>query len=260
MNHFEELAKEVNDGILGKNSGIPMGFQRLNNHISLRRATYYILGGFTGSGKTSLLDDAFVLNPLDYLITKKSDIDMEIIYFSMERRKNFKLAKWICRKIFLDTGVVIPVNKMMGWVEKKDRLSKDEHDLFLEREEYIYALMNKIRIIEGPQNPTGIRKYVDDYAAKNGELDTSDKWNPKYYPKDPNKIVEIISDHVGLTKLEKELNTKKAAIDKSSEDKQKFRDLYGYSPIDVSQFNRDISNPSRLKNGDVEPMLEDRQN
>jgi hypothetical protein len=35
------------------------------------------------------------------------------------------------------------------------------------------------------------------------------------------------------------------------------RDFYGYSPVVVSQFNRDISNPIRIKNGDVEPQLED---
>jgi hypothetical protein len=35
------------------------------------------------------------------------------------------------------------------------------------------------------------------------------------------------------------------------------RDFYGYSPVVVSQFNRDISSPMRLKNGDVEPQLED---
>ena len=35
------------------------------------------------------------------------------------------------------------------------------------------------------------------------------------------------------------------------------RDRYGYSPVIVSQFNRDISSPMRLKNGDVEPQLED---
>ncbi|MDD1463688.1 hypothetical protein MEO39_27325, partial [Dolichospermum sp. ST_sed2] len=35
------------------------------------------------------------------------------------------------------------------------------------------------------------------------------------------------------------------------------RDFYGYSPVAVSQFNRDISNPIRIKNGDVEPQLDD---
>jgi replicative DNA helicase len=35
------------------------------------------------------------------------------------------------------------------------------------------------------------------------------------------------------------------------------RDFYGYTIVAVQQFNRDISNPIRIKNGDVEPQLED---
>src|ERR1044072_5030842 len=103
MSDFDNLSREIQDGMDGKNAGIPMGFTRLNRHISIRRAMYYLIGGYTGSGKTALVDDAFVLNPLDYLLKKKPpNQDMRIIYFSMERRKNFKLAKWICRSIFLN--------------------------------------------------------------------------------------------------------------------------------------------------------------
>ena len=257
-NSFDQLNVEVLAGMEGRNSGIPMGFTRLNSHISIRNGMYYLIGGYTGSGKTSLVDDAFVLNPMDWLLeTKPKDIDMEIIYFSMERRTNFKLAKWISRKIFLDTGMIIPVARLFGWVNKDLRLTSDEHDLFLTYDEYIATLLEKVTIIAGPQNPTGIRKYVDKYAAENGHLDTTDKYHPVYTDNKPNKIKLIISDHIGLTKLEKELPTKKNTIDKSSEDKQRMRDLYGYSIVDVSQFNRDIANPMRIKNGDVEPMLED---
>lgn len=257
-NSFESLKVEVAAGIEGKNGGIPMGFQRLNSHISIRGGMYYLIGGYTGSGKTSLLDDAFILNPVDFLIKEKpKDVDMKIFYFSMERRENFKLAKWISRRIFLDKGVIIPVARMFGWVNKDLRLTKDEHDLFLLHEEYIAALKEKIVIIPGPQNPTGIRKYIDEYAEKHGTLDKTDKYHWKYEDNEPNLMKFVVSDHIGLTKLEKELPTKKQTIDKSSEDKQKFRDLYGYSVVDVSQFNRDIANPMRIKAGDVEPALED---
>jgi len=255
---FTSLDTEVADGILGRNSGIPMGFNKLNNYISIRRATYYLVGGYTGSGKTSIVDDAFVLNPMDYFATNgTADVDMHIIYFSMERRKNFKLAKWICRKIFLDEGVIIPVNRMMGWVQKDLRLTPAEYDLFKGYEDYINFLLEKITIIDGPQNPTGPRNYIEKiYAPKLGTI-TGPKFNQTFETTKPNLITLIISDHIGLTGKEKELKTKKEAIDKASEDKQRWRDLYGFSPLDVSQFNRDIANPMRIKNGDVEPMLED---
>lgn len=48
MSHFDSFISEVDAGIEGKNSGIPMGFDRLNDDISIRKSTYYLIGGYTG--------------------------------------------------------------------------------------------------------------------------------------------------------------------------------------------------------------------
>lgn len=261
MTDFEKLAKEVEDGILGKNLGIPMGFSRLNKFIGLRRANMYLVGGYTGSGKTSIVDDAFVLNPADWFIKNESTSPqkLKVIYWSMERKKSFKIAKWVGRKIFMDHGVIIDTPRMMGWVKQK--MTTDEHDLFLVYEDYINRIQEVVEIMEMPRNPMGIKKFVDEYALKNGEVEQIDQYKRIYHPNNQNLITLIIYDHVGLLKGEERIKvqyrTKKAIIDLASEDARNFRDFYGFSPIMVSQFNRDISNPSRLKNGDVEPMLED---
>jgi replicative DNA helicase len=42
-----------------------------------------------------------------------------------------------------------------------------------------------------------------------------------------------------------------------SDENRYARDFFGYTIVAVSQFNRMISNIQRLKNGDVEPQLED---
>lgn len=259
MSAFDDLYKELQDGMAGRNAGIPMGFQRLNNHISIRKSNNYLLGGYTGSGKTALLDDCFVLNPLDWYIENynNTDIRFEIIYWSMERRKNFKYMKWISRKIFLDTGRIIPVNRLMGWTGRENRLTQDEHDLFLKYKPYLEALLDVITIVDRPENPTGMRKYINAHALQNGKIHEIDEYNSTYEPNNSHKITLNISDHIGLTKGEKDFPKGKQAIDKSSEDKRRFRDFYGYSNVDVSQFNRDIASPMRIKNGDVEPMLED---
>ena len=68
---FELLRKEVQAGLEGRNSGIPMGFDRLNKYIGIRKSMYFLIGGLTGSGKTSFVDDAFVLNPFDWYISQK---------------------------------------------------------------------------------------------------------------------------------------------------------------------------------------------
>ena len=105
---FQDLKKEVQRGLEGKNGGIPMGFDRLNRYIGIRKSIYTLVGGLTGSGKTSFIDDAYVLNPFDWYISKANTkgIKLRIIYRSMERSKTYKLAKWVSRKIFLDHGII----------------------------------------------------------------------------------------------------------------------------------------------------------
>lgn len=254
---FQDLAKAVQDGIEGRNSGIPMGFDRLNRYIGIRKSMYTLVGGLTGSGKTSFIDDAYVLNPFDWYISKQgqaSGIKLQIIYRSMERSKTYKMAKWVSRKIFLDNGIIIPVSKLLGWTGK---MTHDEHDLFLQQEDYIGSMNEIITIIDGPENPVGIAKQLRDNAEANGEIHEVDKYNKVYVPNNDNTITLVVIDHVGLLKRTKDYPSKKDSIDKMSDELRYARDFYGYSPVVVSQFNRDISNPMRIKNGDVEPQLED---
>jgi hypothetical protein len=252
---FELLKAEVDKGLSGKNNGIPMGFNRLNSHIGIRKGMYFLVGGNTGSGKTSFIDDAFVLNPFDwYIMQKDPKIKLRIIYRSMERPKTYKFAKWVARKIFIDHGIIIPVNKLLGWT---DKMNKDEHDLFLMYEDYIGNMSEVITIIDGPENPVGIAKELKAHALNNGSIEQLDEYNKIYVPNDENEVTIVVLDHIGLLKTTKDQTTKKEAIDKMSDELRYARDFYGYTPVVVSQFNRSISNPMRIKNGDVEPQLED---
>ena len=253
--NFELLKDEIQAGLDGRNAGIPMGFNRLNRYIGIRKRIYTLVGGLTGSGKTSFVDDAYVLNPFDWFISQDNPkVKLKIIYRSMERSRTYKFAKWISRKIFYDYGIIIPVGKMLGWT---DKMTKDEHDIFLTYKEYMEKMEEVITIIDGPENPVGIAKELKEYALQNGKIEQLDQHNKIYVPKDENVITLVIIDHIGLLKTTKDLSTKKQVIDKMSDELRYARDFYGYSPVVVSQFNRDISNPIRIKNGDVEPQLED---
>ena len=252
---FDQLKKEVQLGIEGRNSGIPMGFNRLNRYIGIRRGIYFLVGGLTGSGKTSFIDDAYVLNPFDwYIMQNDPKIKLRIIYRSMERSRTYKLAKWVSRKIFLDHGMIIPVSRLLGWNEK---MTKDEHDLFLMYEDYMGQMDDVITIIDGPENAVGIAKELKAHALQNGRIEQIDEFNKRYFPNNEREITIVVIDHIGLLKTTKDQPTKKEAIDKMSDELRYARDFYGYTPVVVSQFNRSISNIVRLKNGDVEPQLED---
>jgi len=265
MSNFDELLSEMERG---KNEDIiPMGFDRLSAHVGLRRSTYYLLGGYTGSGKTALLDNAFVLNPYDWYIKNKhnTNVKLHIIYFSMERKTSHKIAKWTSRKIFLDQGIIVSPSKILGWGKKGNKLTDEENDLVKMYKPYFDEMEEYVDIIAGPQNPMHFKKYVDKYARSHGHFEKISEYKSVYIADDPSEIVEILYDHIGLQKPETRktdsgsisYRSKKEIIDLSSGDARDFRDVYGYSPVKLSQFNRDISNPIRIKNGSVEPSLED---
>lgn len=258
MSFFDELNNEVNEGLAGRNAGIPMGFDRLNKYVGIRRRILTHVFGATGSGKSAFVHSAYILHPFDYLSAHPDpNIKFKVILFSMERSKVYILAKWVSRKIFLDYAVLIPIPKMLGWWGKKNLMNKDEHDLFLAQKDYLGNLLETVDIIEGPQNPTGIYKYVKAYAEANGKIEKADEYTRVYIPNHSNEVVEIVEDHLGLTKGEKGHSSKKEAIDKLTEYNQIFRDLYGYMPISVSQLTRNLNNPMYQKVDSFEPSIDD---
>ncbi|SEW21861.1 DnaB-like helicase C terminal domain-containing protein [Chitinophaga sp. YR573] len=257
---FDSFMIYVDQGLDGIHEGIPIGIEKLDEYLSLRKSMLYVLGGYTGSAKTSLVDDLFVLNPYDYMLRNGKPEKLRIIYWSMERKKVFKVAKWVSHKIFKDTGRIIPMKRLLGWVRKEQRLNEQEQEIVRGCKEYFDNMFKYIRIIDGRQNPTGIRKEIQRIAEENGDLRNLNQFERVYKPSDPSITWLHIFDHVGKLKGENGKNLKET-IDSFSDDTSNYtRDLFGHSAVILSQFNRDIANPFRLKNGDVEPRLEDFKN
>lgn len=254
MSYFGDLQRAVDDGIEGKNKGISLGMPRLDKYVSLRKKLYYMIMGSTGSGKSSLLYDAFILNPLDIILQTNSSIKLKYILFSMERSKIYIQAKWLIRKIFLQEGIIIPISKLLHWNDEK--LSSQEYELVKSFEDYFNFLEEHILIYEGAYSAENIFRIVKNYADEHGDDEEVDKYKNKYVARDENELVVVAVDHFGLTKTSKQHTTKKQAIDGVSENFQKFRDYYNYSVIGVNQLNRDMSNPIYAKMDSFEPHLD----
>jgi hypothetical protein len=238
----ELLWDEICNGVNGKNSGIPMGFNRLNKYLGLRRSIYTTIGAAAGCGKTSLVDCAYVLNPYDWYIKNKhkSNIKFEVLYFSMERKKTYKLAKWLCMKMFKEEKKLLTTDELLSWQNKLDKGKQEMAKFYIDS--YFEEMMQSglITIIDGQQNPTGIYKFLEDHALKRGREEQVNQWETRYIANDDNLITNIVHDHAGKTKNENigGKYDKKLTIDKVSEYYCKARDYFGYSPIMINQFNR----------------------
>lgn len=118
----------------------------------------------------------------------------------------------------------------------------------------------KIRFIENRNNPTGIYKDIISYAAENGEFihdeyKTSEGKSGKkvvgYKPKNPNKYVIIIIDHLRKVLLERGF-TLKQAVDKTIEYSVELRNLCGFSFLHIIHLNRNMTDTNRIKySGDL---------
>ena len=252
---FETLSNEVNRGLAGDNTGIPIGFKSLDRYISVRKRIYTLVFGASGSGKSTLVQNAYILNPFDWWWKNKNTtkIKLKIVYFSMERSKTYVTAKWLCRKIFLNEGVYIPLPKLMGWWDTK--LSKDEHDLFLMYKPYFDNMETVVEVIDGVKSPKQVLEWMVEWGDKNGKIEKISEFEDVYIPNDENLITIVIGDHQSLIKRESG-QTKKDAIDKLSGHYQFGRDFYGFSPVLVAQMNRELGNIGWQKMESFEPMPE----
>lgn len=261
----ELLSDDIERGIRGENIGISTGFDTLDSNINgIQKSMYHLIGGNSGTGKTSFVDLAYVLNPYEWWLANrdKTDIKIQWIYNSMERNTKYKLAKWTCLYIFKRYKLIMDVPTMLSWKGKKYNLTEEHKRIIFECGKYFDEMFSSgvIKMYDGPQNPTGIYKNILTYVHNNGEVKQIDEHNKRYFPKDNSLHTIVINDHIG--KLTSEINhnsrlTGKSLLDKHSEYMGIVRDRYGLICVDISQFNRAIGNIERMKLKQVSPEPDD---
>jgi len=115
-----------------------------------------------------------------------------------------------------------------------------------------------ITFLDVRENPTGIRKWLIDYASKNGTI-IYDKFVGKdnkvhekirsYIPNNPDKIVFVVTDH--LRKLVTEQGfTLKQTVDKYSEYCVELKNIFKFTFIQIIHLNRSMTDISRMKHQD----------
>lgn len=252
---------------------------RLGEYTNIGKHRYILVGGASGSGKSSYIDSEFVLKPFVNYV-KYGGYTPRWIYRSMERSLTFKKAKWLSWIIFNDRGLVYDVPTIFGWGNKQRDLTKDDLDLFASYEDWFNELFKYIDVIQGTATPQEIFDYAMKVAKERGtviytegsDFVVNDKKYPlnghfdivngtkkryikgslgkvyegdkKYIPNNPNEIVIHIADHLG--KLDQQGRGEMAVINEHGGYMGDWlRDVFGWCVIDVMQFNRSIEDTYR---------------
>lgn len=210
------------------------------------------------TGKTSFTDNTYVLGPYEWYKKNKgnTDVELEIIYRSMERPKSHKLGKWACLKLFTDYNMMFDVPTLYGWGTRKNRVQGEVYEKVKEVLDYFNEMEDIVKVIDGAENPTGVYNHLAQTAEQNGKIVQVSQYEKKYIPKNNKKITLVVVDHIGKLKKERGFG-KKETIDKMSEQLGAARDFFGFSPVVVSQFNRSLSDSQRARNKELTPDPDD---
>ena len=286
---------QVDASIRGEITSIPVGLNRVGTVFNLLQYRYTLISGATGSGKTSFTDYLFILSVWRYLKNNPENIYWETIYFSLERKEMFKHAKWLSWFIYKDHKHIVSADELMGWGQSP--VNTTGYNLIRSYDDEMTALLERVKIYDGKfspkavseiittkafslgtfyhtdniglyiqgellpsmlfsdlnlieNTPTGPEKYLD--LMHNGEsfrLYTNDH---KYFMTNPKSFIFIVIDGINLI-------GDKTIIDTISIELANARDLYGFSPVVVTQQNRAMGDIQRLKlqADDLSPQLED---
>ena len=161
------LIKQMDSAINGEVVKIPNALgERVGKVYNLLPSRYTLIAGATGSGKTAFTDNHFVLEPFRHLRTNDADVHWEVVYFSLERKQMFKHAKWIAWMIYMDTGVKISADQILGWSDKP--LTEELYNAVRQYDPIINDLLNHVTIYDGKMSTKAIESIVRNKALQLG--------------------------------------------------------------------------------------------
>ena len=233
-----------------------MGMERLEKYLpGVEQDTYYLLTANSGVGKSKLARYLFIHNPYQYLQAHPdTDIKLTIKYFSLEESKKKVILSEISRYLFTKYNISISIKQLQSR-GRYNTISTDILEKIKEAEQYVEGFLEVVDIIDSIRNPTGIYKYMRDFALTIGRYYDKDgvelsqqehdditlgrgeaykkisfyrKYHPKHY-------VIVLTDHIGLLETEDGLSQWETIGLFSSKYCLRFRDKFGFSPVNVQQ-------------------------
>ena len=234
----EEIVRNKELKESGKDIIIPYPFPRFAQNVpGIMKGTYTIISGNQKSGKSQIADYMYLYNALNFVQTKNTNIDVFIPYFTLEMSKEAKIRQAIVHRLFLKHRKILTTRQLRslfdGYTLPQEIISLIDAD-----KTYFEYFEDKVKLIDGIKNPTGIYKYLRDYFHANGryidkqghpisyhDIEKNDlqiNLNISHYePNNPDLFVIPVIDHISLLNPEKQdgkMQTTYDAIAKLSSD------------------------------------------
>jgi len=227
--------------------------------FGIKQRHTYLLGGDTGTGKTSFTRSVFIDNVYEqFLAVNDTDLlDVLFVDCSLEVPKEMNYASTITRLAYKDYQKVIPPNKMFSW---STPLSEDDNTIVTSYREYINGMSRKMIVVDNEINPTQFHDILMEVALRNGSFSREGRFIDDcgdYTPNNPNLHVIVTFDTLNLAALDSGHTTVKSSIDRISRIGLRFRNKCNFIFVPIQQFNSDLATTDRARFGIQGPILKD---
>lgn len=251
---FNKLVKTIERGRKGENIFIPLSLKSIGRNLRIGPNTYILFAGASGTGKTAICMNTFVLDIFDWWVKNKDTARYEPkwIIRSMERSSEHLVAKWLCYRIYKDYNILIDVPTLLSWPNAKYPLDDKMSKIINSYEDYFKNLLDHIHIVDGSAKYSDIYNENMSIAESLGSFTGSE-----YKPNNPKQIVIHITDHIGkITGSGSEKQILDRHVDNMCD---VFRDKCGWLVIDVMQLNRGGEESFRRKSFGADILASDLQ-
>lgn len=250
------INERIKKGLDGEYQGLANGLERTNKLIfGVQRSCYTLLGGLSGSAKTTLVD-YMIINALEDAEAKQ--IPINVFYWCLEIDETTKKCNWLSVLIYKKYDRVITPEKIKGLGD--NRLTDEELQLVEDVIPDLNKLFNKINWFFESTNPTGVYNTLWQFMQNRGKFEkeaykdadgNSHERIIKFIPTNPEEYNIVVGDHLALFKTERGF-TLKQNIDKLSEYSVVLRNLFSVSFYWLQQFNQSLNAIDRQKHKGVD--------
>ena len=253
MTEVDQFFSEINKGREGKSWGYSTGLTKLDKLTDgVVKSNYIVLFALSGVGKSTVALYTYVYKPImDHL----DDDKYEILFFNLEMKKEFILAKLMSIHLYETYGIRISAKQLLSR-EMNFRLSDYVYQKVLECKEWLNKVCKILHFKECVLTSKSFYYHVINFLKERGTFVDEAHPSQGYTPHNPEKIVNVIIDHLNLTRPTTGVS-KKSEIDGISDWCVKLRNWTNTSFVAIMQANRTGTAMDRLKQGYNEPRVED---
>lgn len=268
---LEDIIENKSRVEAGKVNTLPLVHKNLDNLLAgIAKGIYYCVTASPKVGKSQFTDEIFVFNPLMFAFKHKELLRCRILYFTLEMSPEAKMAQALSHIVFMYSGGKYRIDPKDMLSQRQNRaLSQEVIDFMQEGEcaEFIKFFDERVTFIDSISNPTGIYKFLKDYASTCGKMHKkkvvfTDNKSKESYEREIDDYYEandeeeyriVILDHMSLITQEAGLSLHESISLLSSKYFVRLRNKYNYTIVAVQQQAASLESNDNVKLKRIRP-------